>query len=396
MDIKELFPPRGHVQRLRCSACDGWLDLAYRDFNETVSEIQISVSGLPVLWCIECNKDFLPDRTRLSIINLHEQCVSNRSAGVNVRRNKLEDRYPFTDVPFLYDADDYHYLPGLLGQGDGFLTPVYFKKGVLLKYDSAPGYRIQFASSTYGTISTDQDNQISFGINRNGRVIMWLGDIATLPVSEQYYLLSENVDSDHSIGSEFYDSQIDCIFSEPTPESALLASRTLFLEAALQRFGVSLAHLEAEVVAIALDFTRPLTDSSKDRKHAIDALNKIHVESLDSKMIGNLLAGAGGDPKNLGGIKRLQALLEAFFPSSAVPDMLSPIYVLYDLRVESLHLKSAGTSSDKMNEVTSRLGLPHGAPFFDIYDALLEQLTQSYRDLAALMNGPLAGDPATV
>lgn len=37
---------------------------------------------------------------------------------------------------------------------------------------------------------------------------MWLGDIARLPDAEQYYLRSENIDSDHSIGSEFYDGQI--------------------------------------------------------------------------------------------------------------------------------------------------------------------------------------------
>lgn len=385
MDIKDVFPPPGHIQRLRCSDCDGWLDLAYADFDETVSGVKISISGLPVLLCDACQKHYLPDRSRLSIIRLHEQCISKRSAGVDVTRRKLDDRYPFTDVPFQYDADDYEYLPGLRGQGDGFLTPVFFRRRVLLKYDTAPGYRINFASRTYGSILTDQDNQISFGINKSGLVLMWLGDIAKLPVQEQYYLLSENVESDHSIGSEFYDGQLECVFSDPTPENDLLAARTEFHEAARNHFGTALAHLDAEVVAIALDFIRPLTDSVKNQQHAADAFNKIHVESLDSNALGKLLTGAGIDPKKLGGLKRLQALLETLPSSSAVSSLLSPFYVLYDLRVASLHLTSAGSASDKMDAITSRLGLPNGAPFFDIYDALVKQLTGSYRGLAALL-----------
>ena len=385
VDIKDIFPPPGHVQRLRCSDCDGWLDLAYADFDETVSGARIAIKGLPVLRCSTCEKDYLPDRSRISIIRLHEQCVSKVSAGVTVTRRKLEDRYPFTDVPFQYDADDYEYLPGLRGQGDGFLTLVFFKRGVLLKYDTASGYRLTFASRTYGTITTDEDNQISFGINRNGRVVMWLGDIATLPVPEQYYLLSENVESDHSIGSELYDGQIDCIFSDPTPENDLLAARTDFLEAARMHFGATLAHLEAEVVAIALDFARPLTDSVKNQQHAADALNKIHVESLDTQAIGKLLSAAGGDPKGLGGLKRLQTLLETLPGSSAISNLMLPLFVTYDLRVANLHLTSTGTASDKMDDITSRLGLPAAAPFFDVYDALVKQLAAAYRGLQELL-----------
>jgi hypothetical protein len=56
------------------------------------------------------------------------------------------------------------------------------------------------ASTTYGTIYA---SIIAFGINKHGKLVMWLGDIAKLPESEQYYLRSENVASDHCKGSEF-------------------------------------------------------------------------------------------------------------------------------------------------------------------------------------------------
>ncbi len=91
---------------------------------------------------------------------------------------------------------------------------VFFKREVLLKYDSSPTYRLSFASTTYGEIRRGDDFSMPFGINKNGKVIMWLGDIARLPDAEQYYLRSENIESDHSIGSEFYDGQIECIFTD--------------------------------------------------------------------------------------------------------------------------------------------------------------------------------------
>ena len=84
---------------------------------------------------------------------------------------------------------------------------------MLLKYDNSPDYRVKFASTSYGSIDT-QEESISFGLNRHGHIVMWLGDIAKLPENELYYLRSENIPSDHSLGSEFYDGQIEVKFSE--------------------------------------------------------------------------------------------------------------------------------------------------------------------------------------
>jgi hypothetical protein len=90
---------------------------------------------------------------------------------------KLTKDFGFTKVPFLYDPDDYYYIPGLERTFSvGFLTPVFFDKEVLLKYDASPTCQVKFASPTYGTIDGESFS-ISFGINKNGRVVMWLGDI---------------------------------------------------------------------------------------------------------------------------------------------------------------------------------------------------------------------------
>jgi hypothetical protein len=302
-----------------------------------------------------------------------------------VTRQKPKENYGFTSVPFLYDPDDYRYIPGLQRSFDvGFLTPVFFNRNVLLKYDSVPGYRMRFASTTYGEIISATE-VISFGVNRNGKVLMWLGDIAKLPEAEQYYLRSENVVSDHSIGGEFYDGQIECIFTEPSEENRLFALRSRFIEACLERFGARIAHLDEEVVSLVLGFNAPLVDTPKERRYVTDTLNRIHIESLDSSSLGVLLKNAGQDPKGLGSLKQLQRLLEAIGGGVDIGALLSPFFVLYDLRVACSHLTSSDRAEEVLNTVTTRLGLPPTSAFLEIYSSLTKALIASYEALLSIV-----------
>lgn len=127
--LKEVYPPSGHVQRLYCDVCEGHLDLAFADYRNIVSGVDISIKGLPVLRCENCSKDYLPDHSRFAIIRHHELATLRGSNAVRVTRKPLEKTFPLTKVPFLYDADDYYYIPGLSREwDDGFLTPVFFNE----------------------------------------------------------------------------------------------------------------------------------------------------------------------------------------------------------------------------------------------------------------------------
>jgi len=226
MEISEVFPQPGHIQRIFCDACGSHMDLVFSVFGEEVTGVHIHIENLPFLRCEKCNLDYLPEDSRFAIIYIHEQATKHKEKRANVKRRKTNQNFGYTEVPFLYDSDDYKYIPGLKrSHSEGFLTPVFFNREVLVKYDASPVYRLSFASRTYGEIRRGDDYSISFGVNKNGKVFMWLGDIATLPESEQYYLRSENVESDHSIGSEFYDGQIECIFTDKTPEDQLFEYR---------------------------------------------------------------------------------------------------------------------------------------------------------------------------
>jgi hypothetical protein len=382
VQIADIFPQENHLQTAYCDACKGSLDLAYADFQEHVSGIDITIIGLPVLRCPRCEHDHLPDRSRVAIIDLHMDAEAKKKKAVHVTRRKLGETYNFTDVPFLYDPDDYRYIPGLERPFDvGFLTPVFFNRNVLLKYDTAPGYRVTFASTTYGEIVPDDGSSISFGINRHGKVVMWLGDIAKLPQAEQYYLRSENVESDHSIGSEFYDGQIECIFTPPPEEKRLFALRSEFIEACFKRFGEKIAHLDEEVLTLALSFNAPVVDTPKERRHVADTLNKIHVESLHAPALGTLVKRAGGDPKSLGGLKLLQAVLQPISGGADIPKLLAPFFILYDFRVACSHLTSDESGEQTMKKVTDRLGIATTAGLLQIYPKLSAALAMSYAGL---------------
>lgn len=379
MELSDIFPKDGHIQHLYCDKCGGYLTLTFRLFDENVSGIHIRIEGLPYLSCDNCNLHFLPDDSRFAIIYLHEQATKKKSDVVKVTRNKTNVDYEFTKVPFIYDSDDYKYIPGLKRPFDeGFLTPVYFNKEVLLKYDASPTYRLSFASTTYGEMRQGDDFSIPFGVNKNGKVIMWLGDIAQLPETEQYYLRSENVESDHSIGSEFYDGQIEVKFTEHSKEDALFKKRSVFLEECFKRFGVKIAHLDKEVYDLALSFNAPIVDTEKERRHVADTLNKIHLESFDNNALGQILNGFSIDPKKLGSIKRIQGVMEQIASPVEVSNVISPFYVLYDLRVAYSHLGSKEGNEEKLQSVRERLGTSSEAGLLEIYSALIDQLGNSY------------------
>ncbi|MFM9902916.1 MAG: hypothetical protein ACKVOT_18020 [Polaromonas sp.] len=387
MNVADLFPQAGKARHIYCDKCESPLDLSFEDFDEEVSGVHIELSGLPVLKCSACESTYLPDRSRFALIELHRKATERGSDIARVVRKKTARDFGFTKVSFQYDSDDYSYIPGLAREFDeGFLTPVFFNKEVLLKYDVHPSYRVRFASRTYGTILQEDDFSIAFGINKYGRVVMWLGDIAQLPENEQFYLRSENVLSDHSIGSEFYDGQIECKFTDRTPEDELFEQRSSFLESCFRCFGKKIAHLEKEVLELAIAIRRPVVDTPVERTNIADALNKIYLESLDNKTLEKLLAAVGQEAANLGSLKRLQKLLETRTDSVDIRALMSPFYVLYDLRVAYSHLGSKEGQQAKLAFVKDRLALTADADLFAVYDKLIHELRDAFNKLAAALD----------
>ena len=208
---------------------------------------------------------------------------------------------------------------------------------------------------------------------------MWLGDVAKLPESEQFYLRSENVDSDHSIGSDFYDGQIECKFTELPKEKEAIKLRSAFVEAFDKKFKMKLTRLDEELIDTIATLAAPIVDTEKERRHIFDSLNRVFLESLDNKVLEKAVKELGVEPIGSGSLKRLQTVLEAQDKTGQVGLMLMPFYVLYDLRVAYSHLTSNSSKRELVDSVAIRLGI---APNFDIalvygliLDLIIEALT---------------------
>lgn len=111
---------------------------------------------------------------------------------------------------FKYSPAEHFFTPGLIRSipSDGYLTPVYFNKNVLVKFEHAEGYQLDRQTATAGRMKRSIGYDIPYGINKSGNVIMWLGDIVELPNQDVMYLYSENIDPQYDLHSDFYRNQI--------------------------------------------------------------------------------------------------------------------------------------------------------------------------------------------
>lgn len=312
MEYKDLFPPDlSSQQRLYCAVCSSWMTLRFELWRETVSGVEMQLQGVPMLHCGQCDRSYLPDRTRLMLMLGWENANKAGSTSLKSTRKKKAERFSYCEaVSFRYDSDDYYHIPGLLREiSPGFLTPVFFRKEVLLKYVHDRRYSIAFASPTYGSIHRPPQFHISFGLNSAGLVLMWLGDLDTLPLEEQHYLVSENVDSDHDIGSHFYDAQIEAAFTQKTVERRMLEAHTELCRRFADLFGVSLTQLPDECLALVAGIDRLTQFDDPHLDVALDRLNKYFVESLSVTSLDELASNSGINTKNLKGLKLLSAVL---------------------------------------------------------------------------------------
>jgi len=92
-----------------------------------------------------------------------------------------------------------------------FLTPVFFKREVLQKYYQNP--RRYTVSAGY--LKCLDLWGIPFDINKEGLVHVWLGDLGSIPYTEQLHFRQYNVSPSGSISEKFYRTQILAQFVEP-------------------------------------------------------------------------------------------------------------------------------------------------------------------------------------
>jgi hypothetical protein len=353
-----------------------------------VDGISVSLDKVPLLKNEKTGEVHLPDKTKYMIKYFVEEAKKHRKPGIFLTPQQALDtkKYNFAaKFDFLYSQIDYEYIPGLVRPWDeGFLTPVFFNLSVLNKYSQNPNYTLDLFSETYGSIWYEQDWHIAFGINKNNKVIMWLGDIDSLPESEKYYLKSENILSDHDVHSEFYDAQIEVQWSNPSKQSALFHLRKNLNDTIRRSLNFDLYMLEGEVSKIISNLHRPVFWEDKHVGPVIESLNRIFVESLNSKAVKDDIKSISTDAdiNNKGSLKLFELWLELRQRLTNTKDIMCPFYVLYDFRIITCHLQSEESRLSKLTSINSRLGLAEDNTNHEvIYDALIASLSHSYRTI---------------
>lgn len=381
-----------NIQTLHCNNCKGWLRLKSKAFNESVDGIQIVIPDLPILVCPDCKSEYHSDWTKMfympSIIGEAKKRGMKLFRGTGLKKAS-QSRYNLCkDVDFKYDANDCKVIPGLYSQfaKDGFFTPVFFNRKVLHKYMSFDEYRVDIAGNTYGTIFHNEDDgwQLSFGINRNGKVFCWLGDLEDIPKKERHYLLSENIESDHDVASEFYAAQREAEFAELSNESQLLKERSLFEELCKSKFKFRIFDYEKEEYEILGELVRPVSWNEKGVIHIFNCLTKLCIEAIDNESLRTeiLKLDKKSDLKGIGGLKLLEKWIELRSKKLNAYDIMKPFFVLYDFRIILDHKLGNGDVKKKLDFCYERLEIYENRNFETLYDKIIAGITKSYSDIA--------------
>ena len=377
-------------QTIHCDNCKNWLKLEYKSFDEIVDGIHIIVEEMPLLICPSCKSKFQPDWTKFFIMWIVEKSKKSRTTvfqGTKKAKNGTIRYDICPELNFKYDSNDCKIIPGLESQfaKEGFFTPVFFDRKVLHKYLSFDEYEVQIAGNTYGTIYFKDGDDLSYGINRNGKLFCWLGDIEeNVPEAERYYLLSENIESDHDVASEFYAAQREAKFSELSHESMLLKQRSIFEGVCKNQDDFKIFDYEKDEYELLGEIIRPVNWNEKGVTYIINSLTKLCIESIDRKNLKNQVKKMDGSIElgDMGGLKHLEKWIELRLESINAHEITKPFFVLYDFRLVLDHKMNENKIQETLDFCYDRLEITTDKNFETLYDELVKEITNSYTILS--------------
>ncbi|GID02998.1 hypothetical protein [Pseudomonas sp. 008] len=189
------------------------LQLCFDKRSFQYAGVRVVLNTLPYLINRWTGEIFFPAPSVAIIEKEVVRAKESKRSGVTVNQVGRFSRGKFpvaVGTRFKYSVIEHFFIPGLLRgiPSDGYLTPTYFNKDVLLKYEHSESCNLDQTTPSAGSIQVKGGETIPYGINQSGSVVMWLGDIVSLSEQEKQYLYSENIDPQYDLHSDFYNSQI--------------------------------------------------------------------------------------------------------------------------------------------------------------------------------------------
>jgi hypothetical protein len=402
ISLKEFNSKNKDIIIDECHKCGKPVELTCELYKILIEERLIEIDSLPQLKCIECGEKFLSEKSKSVIIYLYEKLVQQNQVALRTTFKHLNKQYPFCEkYNFKYDYRDYENVPGLTGfTGDGFLTPVFFKKTALVYFMHHPDYELNLGSETYGDIKYKDEFHIDFGINMNGNLVMWLGDLDKLNDETLTFLKIHNIDSDHTfINSEFYRAQMRCIFSEPIKEIQIINLRIKLYILLKQKFGLELNHLDEEVIFVLEDIKKPILFSETEVRPVISSLHKILIEAVNvgnfKTFYRNTANPVERSHNDWLSIKFYEYLLNFLSKGQKTADeikyLIAPLYLLNDLRIYYFHIINAEKQESVRQNIVACLELTSFDNTPELYNKMIDRLFALFEYLLDKTENALLG-----
>lgn len=385
------------LNQTECS-CGAYFEMQLEDVEVQIDRYGIHLNECPIMVCDKCGEKHLCPNIPQEIYDTYFRLIKSEYSDCKLTMKK-DIRYQYAEkANFIYDSRDMS-IPGLGVDLDptnpvGFSCPVYFKRNVLSNFFTDDDYELDFFSESYGTIAkkgTDgwiYDWKICFGINKNNKVILFLGDLRQIDIDDPaiYWLKSYNVESDHRIvDTELYRGQLSCVFSEPIIEKRIISLRNAFFEKMKAKYGVELFHLEEEVEASGSELQKPINYSRSEVKENIITLDGVLNEGIDCDELRKLCSQIVNPPpvnlKDLKTRKLLQNIIATKAGQNKAKDIIAPLFYLNDLRVCFAHLISQEEVDKYEANIVTAFGLSQFTEYKKLYDTLIDKLYSLYRYL---------------
>ena len=385
-----------HDGPLQCPTCKKYRKLIFKKKGFMKHGKGIGYN-LPFLKCEDCNIEtnviptqIIEDLSRKQLVEIKKGCYVQPIWGENETFEK------YKDCSFKYDARDYYYIPGLMRPWkDGALTPVFFDKSLLLHYNNHPDYKVIMRSFSRVSIQKKGEGLLShgMGINRNGLIFAWLCDlydeIFNLEDKQEYYrFLASNVESDHDIVSDYYFSEIEVNFYEEDNEIKLFKIKDEFESIIKDKYDFDLTKFKEDF--LSGDYKFPIINEKNQVFNSYNFLQILIIETINRDKLKDKLIENGlkyKDLKGLGSLKLLSLFLEKVLKYDNTYDLMSPLFVLYDLRILGSHLSSENFDSE-YKDCQSRLSISNELNYIDTFEELIKKLIEFYKKLKKILETP--------
>lgn len=389
----------------KCTKCEGIRELVETEVYYTIGDRSLYSPNILVMRCEKCGYEVIPEYTKEIIYGAYRNMLAENQNRCTISLKEYKKKFEYCENEnYIYDHRDYYNIPGLKydeeHRREGFLAPVYFDKKALVYFISVPEYNVDIFSESYGQIAKtnpegayEYDWVVPFGFNKNGKMVMWLGDIDSMDSFSRGIIKPFNIESDHKImNSEFYQAQMKCVFSDPITEKQIVLCKKHFIENVKKKHDIDLSHLVEECEEHEAKINRPVIFSEQSVNGVINAFDKVLVEGFNVKALKELYEKLYSEDErttgyqNWASIKFLEALIDKWCMGMAVDikTLISPLYVLHDYRIYLDHLLSNDEKIARVDNIVKTLGVTDFSEQEKIYYEEISRLKALFQILVVL------------